>query len=596
MNTVVQMGYLGRWKILQEATDPFVNLPKAYLKHAAVLHHCMFGSKRKKATKLLANFPQISKLAVQCDNGHAHAPWGRANGKWATATEVEYLMGLCRGWAWASLFVDVLLQHGACKSVFELGQVENFHSRHSRALTGKQPRGRRLPPFVSEFKLICKLECDNGSTTTFDKTTMEGGTKARELKLRLGYHWSRMSSSNVQQAWVIRNIFSSQSPLRWKTVIHTNSSMSALDMGRTRTEVARKWLLRSNELREKERQKHDMMETHSREVMAKKNLIVFSEMVESSGYGDVNIARDIERGFDLMGHLPSSGVFQKSSSFASLMPEHVRKVSGQTRAAIWNSTRSCIDKDVAEAVYEATLDEVKRGWLDGPYELSDLPEGASLTRRFGIMQSSSTSDGVQSKKIRPIDDFTESLIRLTNSCEEKISIHGVDTIISGVVRRMALCGDGKGCDGLVAKAIDLRKAYKQLAISKDALQDAFLCVLNCATSKPEAFQCRVLPFGARAAVQALCRTSHALWFLGAAIFKLHWSVYFDDFFLVETKAQSRHTGMVVSSFFSMLGWDVSNEKDAGFLTVARCLVCALICLRLVWDWYRSITLMLGNLK
>ena len=29
--------------------------------------------------------------------------------------------------------------------------------------------------------------------------------------------------------------------------------------------------------------------------------------------------------------------------------------------------------------------------------------------------------------------------------------------------------------------------------------------------------------------------------------------------------------MVVSSFFSMLGWDVSDEKDAGFLTVARVL-------------------------
>ena len=129
------------------------------------------------------------------------------------------------------------------------------------------------------------------------------------------------------------------------------------------------------------------------------------------------------------------------------------------------------------------------------------------------------------------------------------------------------------CDynDLVAKAVDLRKAYKQLAVSKDALQDAFLCVLNCKTSKPEAFQCRVLPFGARAAVQAFCRASHALWFLGTVIFKLHWSVYFDDFFLIESKAQSRHTGMVVTSFFSMLGWDVSDEKDAGFLTVARVL-------------------------
>ena len=94
-----------------------------------------------------------------------------------------------------------------------------------------------------------------------------------------------------------------------------------------------------------------------------------------------------------MGHLPSSGVFQKSSSFATLMPEHVRSVSGQTRTAIWNSTRSCVDKEIAEAAYAATIEEVNKGWLCGPYGLDDLPEGASLTRRFGIMQSSSTSDG-----------------------------------------------------------------------------------------------------------------------------------------------------------------------------------------------------------
>ena len=313
------------------------------------------------------------------------------------------------------------------------------------------------------------------------------------------------------------------------------------------------------------------MEEHCREVLAKKNLTVFDEMVKSCGYNDINIAKDIENGFDLMGHLPGSGVFQKSSSFATLMPEDVRSVSGQTRAAIWNSTRACIDKEIAEAVYATTIDEVNRGWLRGPYELNDLPAGASLTRRFGIMQSSSTSDGIQSKKVRPIDDFTESLINLTNSCEEKISIHGVDTIVSGIVQRLLLCSGRCEGNDLVAKAVDLRKAYKQLAISKDALQDAFLCVLNCKTSKPEAFQCRVLPFGARAAVQAFCRASHALWFLGTVIFKLHWSVYFDDFFLIESKAQSRHTGMVVASFFTMLGWDVSDEKDAGFLTVARAL-------------------------
>ena len=576
-------------------TDPFSNIHKRNRRCSAILHHCMFGSKRKKATKLLANFHQISKLAVLCDGSHTHDPWGRSHGKWATATEVEYPMGLCR--AWAALFVDVLVQCGAKQSMTEMMQLDTFHSRHSRAMTGKQPRGRRLPPFVSEFKVVCKLQCDNGNipppiikqhwlipqnaliqphlaslppgSKTIGSQTL--GEKGERAEITVGIPWEPAEFIRRAAGLGRPKLFLKAIPREMDDVIHTISSLSPLELGRMRTEVARKWLLRSQELREKEYEKHNAMEKHCKEVLVKKNLTVFDEMVKSCGYGDVNIAKDIENGFDLMGHLPSSGVFQKSSSFATLMPEHVRGVSGQTRAAIWNSTRSCVDREIAEAVYATTIEEVNKGWLRGPYGLDDLPLGASLTRRFGIMQSSSTSDGIQSKKIRPIDGFTESLINLTNSCEEKISIHGVDTIVSGIVQRLLLGGGKCDCNNLVAKAVDLRKAYKQLAVSKDALQDAFLCVLDCETSKPEAFQCRVLPFGARAAVQAFCRASHALWFLGTVIFKLHWTVYFDDFFLIEGKPQSRHTGMVVTSFFTMLGWDVSDEKDAGFLTVARVL-------------------------
>ena len=55
------------------------------------------------------------------------------------------------------------MQCGAKQSATELMQLSTLHSRHSRAMTGKQPRGRRLPPFVSEFKVVCKLLCDNGN-------------------------------------------------------------------------------------------------------------------------------------------------------------------------------------------------------------------------------------------------------------------------------------------------------------------------------------------------------------------------------------------------------------------------------------------------
>ena len=219
-------------------TDPFANIHKRNRRCSAILHHRMFGSRRKKATKLLANFHQISKLAVLCDGSHTHDPWGRSHGKWATATEVEYPMGLCR--AWAALFVDVLVQCGAKQSMTELMQLDTFHSRHSRAMTGKQPRGRRLPPFVSEFKVVCKLQCDNGNIpppvikqrwlippnaliynpiwTHLDPRRLALrllGKKARELKLLLGYLGNLQNLFDVLQAWVTLNCFSNQSLVKW---------------------------------------------------------------------------------------------------------------------------------------------------------------------------------------------------------------------------------------------------------------------------------------------------------------------------------------------------------------------------------------------
>ena len=46
-------------------TDSFANICKKNRKHSAILHHCMFGSRRKKATKLLENGPQQQKLNIR---------------------------------------------------------------------------------------------------------------------------------------------------------------------------------------------------------------------------------------------------------------------------------------------------------------------------------------------------------------------------------------------------------------------------------------------------------------------------------------------------------------------------------------------------
>ena len=89
---------------------------------------------------------------------------------------------------------------------------------------------------------------------------------------------------------------------------------------------------------------------------------------------------------------------------------------------------------------------------------------------------------------------------------------------------------------LVAKTVDLRKAYKQLPIASSSASDAFLCVLEPTSGCPQIFRSSVLPFEARAAVNNFCTVSQALHWLDWIIIAFHWSCFYDDFFITGNSA------------------------------------------------------------
>ena len=52
------------------------------------LHHCMYGSSRRKLTRLVHNIPSFHQLNQMCDNQPEHEPWGqKPDGTWATSEE-----------------------------------------------------------------------------------------------------------------------------------------------------------------------------------------------------------------------------------------------------------------------------------------------------------------------------------------------------------------------------------------------------------------------------------------------------------------------------------------------------------------------------
>ena len=194
-----------------------------------------------------------------------------------------------------------------------------------------------------------------------------------------------------------------------------------------------------------------------------------------------------------------------------------------------------------------------------------------VTRRFGIKQSSTDADKGKVTKIRPIDDYTQSLANLTCGSTETISPHGVDVICAGISYRIRRGRQLGLRERLVSRAIDLRKAYKNLPLSIAALRDSYLAVLNPATSQSEFFQALVLPFGARPAVQGFYRVASAIWYLALVFFDLHWTQFYDDYFLIAGEAEGPHVNLIQESFYALLGWETASEKDCGFGFVTRAL-------------------------
>ena len=238
------------------------------------------------------------------------------------------------------------------------------------------------------------------------------------------------------------------------------------------------------------------------------------------------------------------------------------KVSELSRSVIIESLQSSGDPELDRGLFEATMKEVEKGFLEGPVCCSSLPPGSTLTKRFPVKQKN---------KVRPIDDYKASLVNFAVTQNEGVTIHTIDHIAS-----MTACWMKSGHlsleDPLVAKCWDLSDAYKQVPLSDNAFElDSYLAVYDPSSKDAKIFKQGVLPFGSIASVTAFLRVSLAIWKIGSSLLKLMWSAYFDDFLCLSRESESKHVDFCVSSIFSLLGWKVFSHKLLPFSSICKVL-------------------------
>ena len=517
--------------------------------HDTFFHHCMYGSARRKHTRLVHNLPTVCQMELLCDNQHAHEPWGYAQDGWATAEETAYPWPLCR--RLATLVALQLQQNGIqCPTPTFATHASKLDALRQQTEWQTSTKGL---PWASEFKTIQHIPASQPIPADARLIgTPAVGYIASAGQKTIGIHRSPQEFMDAALEAKHPGYRSDQLPEPMQEAISFCTIHSEEYVATSRSEALRSMIEEAKALAKDEMKLKDAMTARRKTVLAKKRLLLFGSLLERAGSPDVSLVDDITHGFDLTGKLPASNHFAPKFKPANIPPEALRGIADRARKVLLESVRSSGDREIDAGVYDATMKERDKGFLRGPIRVEDVPSGGTLTRRFGVRQRD---------KVRPIDDYKASLVNSSVTQTEVVTLHGVDHIAGMGAALIKSFFNQERRESLLAKCWDLAAAYKQIPLSDEAYEmDSYIIVYNPDSDRPEVFQQAVLPFGSVASVTAFLRCAMGLWVIGSRLLKLTWASYFDDFLSLTTNGLAKHTDLCISTFFHLMGWDLSTDK------------------------------------
>ncbi|CAE7512822.1 ubiad1 [Symbiodinium sp. CCMP2592] len=123
-----------------------------------LFHNCQHGGERAKLTRLAHNVPLLHELSLLCpgeSTSHRHLPWSRSSGAFDTAADKVYPRVLCQ--RLADIIVRAAAERGHPAPASYLAPGAALPLRESQVAAGVQPRSKRVPPLVPEFRQIVVL-------------------------------------------------------------------------------------------------------------------------------------------------------------------------------------------------------------------------------------------------------------------------------------------------------------------------------------------------------------------------------------------------------------------------------------------------------
>ena len=474
----------------------------------------------------------------------------------------------------------------------------------SRVATCKQPRGRKIPPLISEFVETKVIRCRNSDEPKLDD---KNKLTADFYGVPAGSKMLRKAPVDKGEAGIYKTIGIFREPLAFLTiakevqhpfdsfravpqeilkVVCNTLSKHPLQIMKKRWEKLQYWRRCAKELSDENKKLFNDMDSGCAAVLKNKHLSLLQKIAEELGWPDADVHKEIREGFKLVGLQKPTGIFGVDVKPRSFSEDELIKHSRHLKPALWSKIRNSPKSDFDDDLW--TLTTTKR-WLDGPYsydELECLFEGVwNPVRRFGVWQRN---------KLRAIDDFSESGVNASFAYLEKIQLRALDEIIwvaacfiKYVIHHEHFSFDvgGETISGKVhswwkdldagkpflqVKTVDLKSAYKQFAIHPSDRRLSVLALKKPKTGEVAGFVSRTLPFGSTASVLHFNRAARLLHRIGLEL-DVAWTNYYDDYPVVEFSFLAANTNHTIRALTSLLGFECSTDKELPFADEAEML-------------------------
>ena len=482
---------------------------------------CAYGSMMPKRTMLASNVQEVSMICHQCHGNHRHLKWGQitVNGRkiFATSTEKHYPNGLC---AFVSKVVLQICEN--YKLVLPMDSLQTVRADFSRILAmaraqTSQFSKSKLPQLLSEYSEVKKvvhehciikenaiLQKDMQYKTPFNtsitipknskllsKLPFEHGGKDEQGNFLFsmcswGIQWSCDEFIEAAVKLGHPKSFLKALPAELDHVVKSLTSLSDYELVAHRSNWLRKWTKRAGELNSNELEFQCNLDDKARQVVKGKRILLFEEMLRDSQYCDIQVVDILKSGVPMVGAVKESGHFSRTFKPALITVELLEEKASDINRATLAATCSSGSEECDKYVHEETVKEVEGGWLEGPIPIGSIPNGASISRRFGIWQKD---------RYRCIDDYSASLVNASCSVYETPFLHTIDmscALLDCWMREMSSTGRQKP---LVGRSFDLKAAYRQLFIAEGHRKHAFISVYNPDKSCVEIYRGVALPFG-----------------------------------------------------------------------------------------------------